>query len=1146
MNDRRRIRIGNQTSFATGNVMEPFEYAVENGFDAFEWFPDQKPSGQGWAENDLSEETRVFIRDTAVAEDIRLSVHAPWHADPLDSGSLELFLPSVNLARDIDAPLFNIHFHTQKSIKEFISAIDPLRELLADAGIGLSIENTVETGPEDINELFRLLSSHKAQKKANVGMCLDLGHANLCRSTRNDYLRFIRTLSPKVALVHIHLHENYGDSDSHLPVFTGPSGKDPSGIREFIRLIKERNFSGSIILEQWPDPPGLLKDARNRLLYIIGPEKKSPDGRMVKISVDFAQDISDADKKNRSWREKLAWVHDVVTSRDIELSADKLAYLAVYLRFIGTSEVPCEEDGSHYRPSHHAKMARDIYKALAAAEAPHNVLAVRKIYPWLPSFESSFMRAEPLTRIRDIAHRNDIPGELKKEIKHTLQNKLHRNAGPEDLITSERILARITSPDAPYPASFVEEFKKFHDELREFFNARSLEDRLETLIVNDSEMEAGYIRTFLELKGKADKDKELVSALKLLTDLRVRLSEILKDDYSPRAQQVRMADIGLEEYLFVLLSRLIGKIGADTDFKWEQALFIQRMAVENLRLSGIDLAECRAIGSELTEWSKDFDQARRDHLLRLFATLGRCLRLAEDSSVDILALFRERSIRLGRLLGVDERAAKVFGEAEVRNHPVFQLSRLTALLSKRVKALAELPVWDVVVPGRSHGKLVIASGFNGLAEQPDGPVVALIEKKDEDAEIPRGVSGIIVPWEIPRLSHLAVRARQAGIVFVAGGERGRVAELKKLEGENIKLDARSGRVVIAPSRSRQTKPHETETDEVFVPDIELSSNSLVPLSEVTEKTGGRKAFNARRLEELSRREEAGFMTPGAIVVPFSVMEKTLRSSAPLRKELARALDGLKELPRHEFEVSLGKIKEIIGQLPVPAEITAGVSGRFSRDIRLMVRSSSNTEDLGRFSGAGLHDTVAGVLPGEIGDAVKTVWASLWNRRAAESRMKAGIDHRKAHMAVLIQEMVDPEFSFILHTVDPVTLSSDNLYMEIAPGLGETLASAETPGQPYRAVWNKRTGSVKMLAFANFSIALSVGPEGSLVKETVDYSTVGLSREESVRTNLMGRVGKIGMYIEKETGRPQDIEGLVRGDEIYLVQARPQQGDISRG
>jgi len=26
----------------------PFEYAVESGFNAFEWFPDKKESGEGW------------------------------------------------------------------------------------------------------------------------------------------------------------------------------------------------------------------------------------------------------------------------------------------------------------------------------------------------------------------------------------------------------------------------------------------------------------------------------------------------------------------------------------------------------------------------------------------------------------------------------------------------------------------------------------------------------------------------------------------------------------------------------------------------------------------------------------------------------------------------------------------------------------------------------------------------------------------------------------------------------------------------------------------------------------------------------------------------------------------------------------------
>ena len=39
----------------------------------------------------------------------------------------------------------------------------------------------------------------------------------------------------------------------------------------------------------------------------------------------------------------------------------------------------------------------------------------------LPSFTEAFTASVPLTRIRDIAHRNDIPHDLKQELKHTIQ-----------------------------------------------------------------------------------------------------------------------------------------------------------------------------------------------------------------------------------------------------------------------------------------------------------------------------------------------------------------------------------------------------------------------------------------------------------------------------------------------------------------------------------------------------------------------------------------------------------------------------------------------------------------------------------------------------------------------------------------------------
>ena len=74
-----------------------------------------------------------------------------------------------------------------------------------------------------------------------------------------------------------------------------------------------------------------------------------------------------------------------------------------------------------------------------------------------------------MTRIRDIAHRNDIPRDLKEAIKHRLQNKLHRCAEPSDLKTCEELINRVRHGD--YNGDFKQQFEIFYTELKEFFNA---------------------------------------------------------------------------------------------------------------------------------------------------------------------------------------------------------------------------------------------------------------------------------------------------------------------------------------------------------------------------------------------------------------------------------------------------------------------------------------------------------------------------------------------------------------------------------------------------------------------------------------------------------------------------------------------------
>ena len=349
--------------------------------------------------------------------------------------------------------------------------------------------------------------------------------------------------------------------------------------------------------------------------------------------------------------------------------------------------------------------------------------------------------------------------------------------------------------------------------------------------------------------------------------------------------------------------------------------------------------------------------------------------------------------------------------------------------------------------------------------------------------------------------------------------------------ETVKWEASSGRASVR----KESRP-------VQIPDVRLTrERSWIPLEEVEAKSGGGKADGARRLAALARSDQAGFKTPPGLVLPFGVMEAALRDAPALEAEYREILARIDRLAPLEFAAAIERLRSLIEQLRVPDEIVAEVTRRFPRQELLIVRSSANCEDLEELAGAGLYESVPGVAPPDVAAAVRMVWASLWTRRAALSRKQAGIPHERAHMAVLIQQMVTPDVSFVLHTVNPINQNPREVYAEIAVGLGETLASAATRGNPWRLVCDKDTGAVKTLAFASFSQAIQPAPGGGLTRKTVDYSLDELSRAGEGRTQLGQRLAAIGRGVEDAFGRPQDIEGAVVGNKIFLVQARSQQG-----
>ena len=1169
--------IGNQTAFFTTNPEEPFEYALAQHFTAFEWFADKREYDGGWSTgwfyDDLSNERALELMKITQKNGIRFSVHASCVATPLTHEGMKDIFKAVEVADEIGAKLINIHYDESSSPKEFVQSLEPVIIATHVRGIELAIENTPLHTPENFNAIFNELEKSGAESTGHVGMCIDIGHANCCEATRNDYIGFIDRLNENVRIIHAHVHENWGDSDSHLPLFTAAAAKNDTGVRLFIDRLKERNYSGSLIMEQWPDEHEILNNIFVRLSGIIGDEAKAQldysDEVAVELTVESRQleDVVELDKPvaeqaapkdillsemfanipesdswvirevlefskvRKSWRRRLEGVKELFLGTR-KLDNPDLAAIAVYLRFLSTAEIPCVEDGGHYRPCHHAKAAMEIEDAIANISNKSNTWILRKIYPYLPSHAEEFMRHEPLTRIRDIAHRNDIPKELKLDIKHNLQNKLHRSAGPEDLKTAERILKIITAENTDYSASFVHEFKLFYDELKEFFNAISLEKRL--LKIKDIFVElTDVIDSFIQVKSSQNALDRARSAL----EVRKAFAEFHSPDNSFSFSILHLADIELEDYAFATISESINELNANESAA-EGGLDIIITALEHIVLNGFMEEECSCILSEVKCWKHDvLSEPDQLVLLRLWASIQRGMRLCSTFADIVTQEFTGAVVALGKAFKIPRHAVEVYCEGDIRANLIFQLSRILGRTQRVLRAKLAFAPWSVVNGGFAKGILVQAKSLEEFEER-EGEYIVVLEHAQGDEEIPVPVKGILLSHPIAHLSHLGVRSRSGGVPFAAVEDVASLKTYKEMLGTEISLEFNQYGVCVVPEITDDYAKIESE---LIVPEVDVANEiAVLKAGDVRAKNCGAKAGASAELYELSERF-SGFVAPKVMAIPYGVMELCLERDAESLKEYNNIVSKLDFVSLDELDDLLGDIVQVILSLKVPENILQGIVEEFTPYTLFAVRSSSSGEDLEGFAGAGLYDSVIGVTFENIENAIKEVWASKWTKRGVLSRKKYGISHSLLYMGVLIQEIVNAEYAFVMHTANPITGKSGEAGIELVVGFGETLASANQAGSPCSIKYYKEDDRVEIERCADISNALVLSDiDSKLTTSVIDYS-----KFEAFLGDKLYRIARdlciIGFELENHFGVPQDIEGAFSGEKYYVVQSRAQSG-----
>ena len=319
-----------------------------------------------------------------------------------------------------------------------------------------------------------------------------------------------------------------------------------------------------------------------------------------------------------------------------------------------------------------------------------------------------------------------------------------------------------------------------------------------------------------------------------------------------------------------------------------------------------------------------------------------------------------------------------------------------------------------------------------------------------------------------------------------------------------------------------------------------------------ESVGGK---NASLGEMISQLANSGVRVPGGFATTADAYRDFLRHNG-LADRINDALGKLDVDDVTELAKVGKQIRQWIIDTPFPEKLENDVKQAWDKmvadaggaDISVAVRSSATAEDLPDASFAGQQETFLNIRGlDNVKDAIKHVFASLYNDRAISYRVHKGFAHDVVALSAGIQRMVrsDTGAAGVMFTIDTESGFEDVVFVTASYGLGETVVQgAVNPDEFYvhkptlqagrPAILRKTMGSklIKM----EFTDASQAGRS----VRTVDVAPE-LSKQFSITDAEVAELAHYALIIEKHYGRPMDIEWGRDGEDgkLYILQARPE-------
>ncbi|OIW14562.1 hypothetical protein TanjilG_14948 [Lupinus angustifolius] len=745
-------------------------------------------------------------------------------------------------------------------------------------------------------------------------------------------------------------------------------------------------------------------------------------------------------------------------------------------------------------------------------------------------------------RIRDeilmIQRNNDCKTAMMEE----WHQKLHNNSSPDDVIICEALLnyvrcsfsidaywktlnangltrEKIASYDRPIVSEphfrtdmrdrLIHDLTSYLKILKAVHSGVDLEYSIDVCLGSSFKENLNFVKAHFG-------DTNIGPLLEKLLESRIELRPILLTSHG-RLKDLLFLDISLDSAVRTTMERELKAVNFANP---QEVLFLFSLILANICLSTVNNEDFIYCTKDWHRICESYTSGDSQWALQTKAILDRLQLVLAERSHHYQKNIQPSAEYLGNLLGVPKWAIDNFTEELIRSGCSAILSILINHFDPILRKVANLGCWQVISAVEVSGFVTFVNELMTAQNKVYGrPTIIITSKITGDEEIPERV-----------------------ICFATCFDQNVFRDLKSKEGKAISIRLKSNNLVVSEIKS--PTPSRSSIFSFFMyPRVTLKRKSFcgkyaASLEEFGGEMVGAKSCNIKILHS---RLPSWIKIPMSVALTFGSFEAALKDK--VNQDVANKIASLCKSVRYGDLSKLKAVQEGIMEMNVPPYMIYELEQKF-RSSRLPWPSDEGNEKWNL-----------------AWQSIKKVWASKWNERAFLSCQKAKLNHENICMSVLIQEVICADYAFVIHTKNPLSGDTSEIYAEIVKGLGETLVGAY-PGRAMTFIVKKTnlkshmitsypskliglyskksiifrsdSNSEDLEGFAGAGLFDSVIMD-KVDKVVLDYSKDPIITDKAFQTSLLSRIAEVGKIIEDLYGFPQDIEGVVKDGTIFVLE-----------